>query len=360
MSFTMRRIARAVLFCLMIGSLALAAVNAWFIYASPTGQFLVLATDDVVSAEFERLLAREATTESLGARMTELLQAEPHDWAAIEALEALSIEINVPLPENVAAALSAARAEERNLWARTLQCARCAWNPTYCDLSAIALCQAVIAVSPLGDPVAILREGAHYASGDPVDEIELGLSILGLAATVATVPTGGTALSVKAGAGLAKTAYRLGALSEPVLRSGRAALREGVDWSRIGAVRPGSFSEDMARIVDKRALQPVTEFVGSVGEMSQSVGVSGALFLTRHVDDAAEARQMAKVAKVGGNRTQGALVLFGKRLLKITARYADEVWAVISVVLGFFAAVAALAFGLVKTVTLRVLRRLAR
>ncbi len=354
------RIARAILFCLILGSLALAAVNAWSVYASPTGQLLVLAADDVVSAKFERLMAREATTESLGVRMTEVLQAEPHDWAAIEALDTLSIEINAPLPEDVAAELAAARSEERNLWARTWQCARCAWNPNYCDLSAVALCQVVVSVSPFGDPVAIVREGMHYASGDPVDEIELGLSIVGLAATAATVPTGGAALSVKGGAGLAKTAYRLGALSEPVLRSGKAALREGIDWSRIGTVRPGSFSEDMVRIVDKRALQPVTEFLSSVDEMSQSVGVSGALFLTKHVDDAAEARQMAKVAKVGGNRTQGALVLFGKRLLRITTRYADEVWAMISGVLGFFAAVAALAFGLVKTVTLRVLRRMAR
>lgn len=356
-----RRGARIILTSLLLVSLVFAAWNAFALWRSPLGGMLVARGEAEVSARLERLLAREVTPEKLDRRLTELLAAEPRNWASIDALMALADAQGVTPSPPVVAAVEAADDADRNWLETSKDCAACAWDPARCDLSAIAICQVVVAVTPFGDVASIARESAHYARGEPVDEIDLLLSAIGLGA-VAIVPlTGGASASVKAGAGFAKTAYRLGALSEPILDAGRGVARAGVDWARLADIRPGSAYGDIAAAIRPGALRPAIGFLEDAAGIVKATGTTDALLLISKVDDLGEARRMAVAARALGPKTAGAIEARGKsRILRLTMRLSNEVYAILSSAISAMLAIAGLGASALKRVLLGRLRRLAR
>lgn len=355
------RIAQLILLLLMLGSLTFAGINAWSLYRSPLGTILVERSEDEISARVEHLLAREATSASIGKRMNQLLAETPHNWAAIDAVERLATEQGMPIPLDVHTALAQARARERGWYATAGKCMACARNSTNCDLSAIAFCQAAISLTPGGDLVSIVRELTNYGRGLPFDEIELFLSLVGVGAFALVPATGGSSLAVKAGAGLTKTAYRIGALADPMVAAARVALVEGVDWRMVRQARLSNVREDITRAVNPAVIRPATDLLESAHEMRRASGLVGGLFLIGKVDDVVEAQRMALVARAAGPSAPGAVELLGKsRLLRLTMRFADEVYAAIAGLIGAILALFGLVFALIKSSILRLLQRLAR
>ncbi len=92
-------------------------------------------------------------------------------------------------------------------------------------------------LTPLGDLVALTREGANYVAGSPVDQVDVGIAFVGLAATGLVLASGGSSLTVKAGASLLRVAHRTGRLAPEVLAVFRRAFAFGIDWARLPAVR---------------------------------------------------------------------------------------------------------------------------
>ena len=143
----MRRLARVALTLLLIISLGFGTFNLWTLWRSPAGAWLVARTEQEAAARLEGLLAREATRERIGARLTVLLAESPRDWAAIDALETLAKEQKVILRDDVGMILGQAYEEDHTLIIVLGKCISCAWDPAKCDLSGIVLCNVTVSLA---------------------------------------------------------------------------------------------------------------------------------------------------------------------------------------------------------------------
>jgi tryptophanyl-tRNA synthetase len=97
------------------------------------------------------------------------------------------------------------------------------------------------------------------------------------------------------------------------------------------------------------------------GRVQGAVGTTRALHLLSYVDDAADARRMARASEALGARTVGRIEVLGKaRFLRATMRWSEAAWAVMAGLLGLIASAMALAAGAAQGAGLRALRRLLR
>ncbi|PZQ46970.1 MAG: hypothetical protein DI556_18445 [Rhodovulum sulfidophilum] len=357
-----RRGARIALTLVFFVSLGLAGWNAWQLATSPLGGIIVARSEAEISARLERLLAKEVTPEALDHRLSEHLAAQPRNWAAIDALMKLAEERGVVPSPGVQAALAAAETQDRGLLNTGLDCVACAWDPAKCDLSAVMLCQVAVAVVPFGDTVSVVRESGHLALGQPVDEIDLALSTIGLAASLAVPMTAGASALVDAAAGVMRTAYRMGALSEPVVATLRKGARSGIDWARVAQLRPGhGFADELASTIRPGALLPAAAFLEKAGGLVKSAGPADAVFMLGKVERAEDVKVLATAAKPLGARAAGTVEWVGiERLGKVVTRWSDEVWFLISSAISAIMALCGLLLAFAKSVSLRALRRLAR
>ena len=210
-----------------------------------------------------------------------------------------------------------------------LACTRCALIPDACtSIRQVLACNLPLEMTPVGDVAALTRNGAAWATGAEVDELEAALAGAGLAATGAVLVSGGSSAGVKAGATL--------------IRVGR----------RAGAIGKG-LSDDLLRLArtDRAALAAAA---GEIRALRAGVGTADALAILRHADDAAEAAGLARVAKVAGADTRPALAALGKaRVLRLTVRLSDHLIGAVLLALALFAQIGQIAGSLL-------LRRLAR
>jgi hypothetical protein len=94
------------------------------------------------------------------------------------------------------------------------------------------------------------------------DDLDLVLSVVGLSATLLAVTTGGSSLTLKAGAGFLRVAHLTGNIPAPIQRSLRNAATSGIDWPKLPTVRNAS---DLATILRIEELRPAIDAAISVG-----------------------------------------------------------------------------------------------
>ena len=353
-----RRLARAGLTLCLLLSLCATGLAAWQIAHRPGIAPFVLRGQAEIVAATDRLMATEATPARLGALVARRLAEDPRNWIAIDALTEVAAERAVALPPDLIAARDAARATDDGWAHRTAACAACAYDPAVCSLSNVMICQVPVALTPLGDIAGLARAGSAYATGGDVDEIDLGLSLVGLAATGLVLASGGSSALVKAGAGTAKLARRMGLLSPRLTALGVDAARRGIDWAALPAARS---AEDLTRLIRADAFAPVVATATDLGRIEGAVGLPRALHLLGYVDDAADARRLARATEALGPRTIGRIEVLGKaRLMRATLRWSEAARAVIAGLCGLVGSLAALIGGAVQGGALRMMRRLAR
>jgi hypothetical protein len=353
-----RRLARAALsLCLLLSLLATVLAGIRIARDPLIAPFVDRGADAIVAAT-DRLMAEYATPERVAALLAGRLGEDPRNWVAIDALMQVAAERSLPLPPDLVAARDAAWAEDSD-WLEGLgECARCAFDPGACTLSNVLLCQVPVALTPLGDIAGLSRAGAAYATGGDIDEIDLALSVVGLGATAAILASGGSSSLVKAGASTARMARRMGLLSPRLTELGLTAARRGIDWAALPAVRS---SDDLARVVRMEALAPVLAVTSDMGRMNRALGTTRALHMLGYVDDAADARRLARASEAMGARSLGRIEVLGKaRFLRATVRWSNASIMLVGGFVGSLAALAALASGVVQGAGLRALRRLAR
>jgi len=352
-----RWLARVTLSCCLVGALALSGFNLWTLSQSPAGAAFTDRSGAGIQAATERALLREATPETVTARISSLLDEDPRNWLAIAAIEALASERGITLPPALLAKRDDAYSSDHSVWATGQRCASCAFDASTCDLSAILLCRAPVDLTVIGDVAGLSRGASAHLLGQDVDEVDVILSAIGLTAVTLTVASGGSSLSIKAGAGFAKMAKSMNrlpaALTGPLMR----AARDGFDWARLPAARN---AQDVTDLMRPAVLRPAVAILDDSGRMVRNTSTLDGLHLMKYVDDPADLSRLARVSDALGPRTTGVIEILGKsRVLRLTMRVADEVWYAAAGLLGAFAALLGLLQSLFASSTLRLLRRIA-
>lgn len=351
MKILVKGLARLLLTLALAASLGASLWSGVQITRDPTLRPIIDRTGDQIVATTDRMMAREATPERLNVLISARLAETPRNWVALEALATLSAERAVALPDTYAPAYDA----DHSLAATASDCAACAYDPAACRLSNVLMCQAPVAFTPIGDIAGITRAGVAYSTGAEVDKIDLTLSLIGLGATAAIVASGGSSAAVKAGASTVKLARRLGLVSPRLTGMATDAARHGVDWAALPAARS---TEDLSRLIRTDALAPLTATLTDLNRLRASTSATDALHLLPLIDDAADARRLARAGEALGPRLVARAEVLGKvRLLRATTRLSNVALALTAGLAALLASLTALLGGVIQSILMRALRR---
>ncbi|MES2435666.1 MAG: hypothetical protein V4586_17795 [Pseudomonadota bacterium] len=350
-----RGLTRLILLLVLAGSLAGTTLTAARIASDPLLAPLIEASKDQIAAATEAMLTTAATPETLAAHISNRLAEEPRNWLALDALVDLAYERKIQIPSALNAAVQTAREDDHSYYATVTSCAACAYDPAQCSLSEVMICQAPIALTPIGDIAGITRAGVAYASGDEVDQIDLALSVVGLGATAAILASGGSSGVVKAGASLAKLARKMGRLSPRLVEMAVDAVRTGVNWASLPAVRSVG---DLTAAIRTDAFLPLTNTLTDLSRLNTATDATTALHLLPMVDDANDARRLASAAEALGPKLVGRAEVLGKaRLFRATLRFSETAWALGAGLVGLMISTATLISGMIQHALLNRLRR---
>lgn len=335
----------------MVGTLLTAARIA----ADPRLSPYVTASSVQIRAATEAMLAQSDTPAILQARIEVLLTETPRNWLALGALTDLASERAIDLPPEVLDTLRIRREADHGFYMQARSCANCGYDPARCSLNQVMICQAPIALTPIGDLAGVARAGLAFASGSAVDQIDLALSIVGLGATVAVMTSGGTSYTVKAGASLAKLARRMGRLSPRLVKIAGEAASNGLRWADLPAVRS---VDDLAGAIHPAAFAPLTETLTELAHLTAATDATTALHLLPLVEEAADARRLANAAQALGPKLVGRAEVLGKaRLLRATIRLSKTAWTLGAGLVGLFISVAGMLTGMLQDALLQQLRK---
>lgn len=231
-------------------------------------------------------------------------------------------------------------------------------DATACDLALVLTCRAPVDLTPAGDLAALARQGRRYAAGEAVDEIELGLALVGLSAvSLALLPQTGAPL-LRSGAGAARFLHRSGRLSPALAAPMRRAVAQGVDWARLPAVRR---AEDLRPLIRPAAIAPAAAVVSDAGSLVAAAGARPALHLIGQARTPTELAGLARSAQPLGRRSLGRFEALGRtRFLRAGLRLSDTALRMILGLSSALAALAALVWQTALSIALRRLRRLGR
>ena len=214
-----------------------------------------------------------------------------------------------------------------------------------------------------GDIRDAVREGAHFASGQEVDELVLGLAAVGLAITAGTYASVGVAAPARVGLSLAKVARKTGKLSGDLATYIGRALRGVIDWAALKRAA-GNFSLAEPALAARAAREAVkvekaselVRLAGDVGRVQAKAGTKAALDGLKVAETPREMGRVAKLAEKEGSKTRAILKVAGRGAIALTVAAFDlGVW-ILGALLTLFGFVSSLKSA-TERMTLRHLRR---
>lgn len=314
--------------------------------AAVAWSWIAAADDPVALARLE--LGETLTAERVASEIDAAVAADDLDLA--RSFVALAGARGLVVDADRLAAIRALEAEQG--WKAAKSFARGALVGDADGLSGVAGALTADVVG-IGDVRDLVREGWHAARGEPVDELLVGLSAVGLAVTGATWVLAGTPAPVRAGLTLVKGARRAGRLSAPLAASIGASVRAAVDLPALqramGAV--GKLDITAARTAAKAAVR--TDRLGPLVDMGEDAAtlyrrgglgaVDQTLALARNGD---EVRRAAKLAEAFGDGTRATLKVLGRSAIVLSRGLAHLVgWLMAAIGWALSVASAAAAFG---------------
>jgi hypothetical protein len=177
-----------------------------------------------------------------------------------------------------------------------------------------------------GDIRDALREGTRLATGQPTDELILGLACAGLAVTAGTYATAGAGAPVRLGLSVAKAARATGRMSAHLAQWVGRSLREVLDWGALsraigGATVTGPVIAVRAarEAVKIEKTQELFRFAGDVGRVQSKAGTQAALDGLKIAEGPREMSRIGKLAEKYGGKTRAVLKLGGRAAIMLTA-----------------------------------------
>lgn len=354
----LRGLTRLILTLVLATSLAGTVLTAAHIASDPLIAPFVDATQDQIIAATNRMLAQSDTPALLHERIDARLAESPRNWMALDALTDLAIERAIDLPPALLESVRIKREDDHGLYSQTISCAACAYDPAECSLTQVMICQAPIALTPIGDIAGVARAGVAYASGTELDQVDLALSVVGLGATAAVLASGGSSYTLKAGASLAKLAYRMGRLSPRLIGLVLETMQVGVRWASLPAARS---LDDLAVAIRIEAFAPLTNTISDLSRLTSATNATSALHLLPLVDGAADARRIANAATALGPKLVGRAELLGKaRLFRATLKISNTAWTLGASIVAAFLSASTLLAGVIQHALLHRLSKYAK
>jgi hypothetical protein len=176
-----------------------------------------------------------------------------------------------------------------------------------------------------GDIRDALREGVRLANGEQVDELILGLSIVGLAVTAGTYASMGVGAPARIGLSLTKAARKTGRIGSRLADLMTRSVREVVDWSAARKAFANASLTEPAVIVRaaREAIKVekaggVMRVMGDIGTVQAKAGTQAALEGLRFAETPRDVARLAKIAEKHGTKTRAILKLAGRAAIAFT------------------------------------------
>jgi hypothetical protein len=176
-----------------------------------------------------------------------------------------------------------------------------------------------------GDIRDAVREGTRLATGQPTDELILGLACTGLAITAGTYATAGVGAPVRLGLSVVKAARATGRMSVHMAEWVGRSLREVLDWGALGRAIGGATVT--GPIVAVRAareavkVEKTTELfrlAGDVGRVQAKAGTQAALEGLKIAEGPRDMSRIAQLSEKYGGKTRAVLKLGGRAAIMLT------------------------------------------
>lgn len=216
----------------------------------------------------------------------------------------------------------------------------------------------------IGDLRDIGEEGTKLVAGEDYSQLILGLSVVGVAATGATIASGGSALPVKVGVSLMKVAKRTGSLTRAFARQLRRIVSEAVNFrglrTSLRSVRLTDTTATRRAITnyaDNINIQRLTPVLDDMATMQRAAGPAESVRLLSRVEDVNDLRRVSRMSASLGTKTRGVMVLTGKTSLRAFKTLANFVRLIFEWIWAIGTGLAALLLG---SGTRRVVRRVRR
>lgn len=175
----------------------------------------------------------------------------------------------------------------------------------------------------VGDLRDIASEGSAMVQGKPYSELTLGLSVIGVAATVAVVATGGGTVVGKLGVSILKVAKRAGTLTVDFARTLTRLTRDAVNFPELARVLRGTNLGDLrateraitdyAKGVRGAEIFPV---VGKLADISRATSPSEAVRMMKFVRSTRDLDDVAAMSARFGKKSRGIMEITGKTALR--------------------------------------------
>lgn len=175
----------------------------------------------------------------------------------------------------------------------------------------------------IGDVRDITREGDKLVRGEEYSQLILGLSVAGVAATAATIGTGGAALPARAGISLLKTARKAGTLTVSFTNELRRLVADAVQFDRLASTLRSARLDDMAATrravsdyADSVSFTRLTPVLDDMSQLQRNLGPAETVRVMRHVDSTSDLASVKRMSETLGPRTRGVIELTGKTSLR--------------------------------------------
>ena len=313
---------RTLLFLPAVAALALFGVALALVPRGVDAGWLLYAQDDPVLLA-DRMVEKELTAPVATREIEAALAAQDAELADsfVELAKARGIAIDPALADRVAAANSPAATASRQVenFARGLVIGE---PDDMVGLAGTAIGDLFV----FGDIRDAIREGVHYAKGEKVDELVLGLSGVGIVVTAGTYASVGFAAPARIGLSLAKAARKTGRLSARLATYVGRSLREVVDTAALRRALAGaSIAEPAVAVRAARAAvkmekaEGLVDLAKDVGRVQRSAGTRAAIKGLEMADGPRDMSRLARLAEAKGGKTRAILKLAGRAAIALTA-----------------------------------------
>ncbi len=237
----------------------------------------------------------------------------------------LAADRNVAIDPALADQVKAASANASSMTHTAGRFVRGLWTGEPEDMASLAG-TAVGDLFVFGDIRDAAREGTRYLTGQQGDPWVLGLAGVGLAITVGTYVSAGSATPARVGLSVVKAARRPGRLTARMTGWIGHSLREVVDWGALSRV---SFSQPALAVRMARDAVKVEEagglvdLVSDVGRVESKAGTQAALESLQVAEGPQDMSRLARLAAAKGGKTRAIVKLLGRAAIMLTMTALD-------------------------------------